>query len=94
MRLFSSALAVFAAVLLCVTGVWAQDRTATRLPDTDLPGFDYEVLKDTDLDTCEAACLDDRICLAFTFNADAGWCFLKGAAGAGEPFEGATSGRH
>lgn len=70
----------------------AADRSVTRLPGTDLPGFDYSVIRDTDLDACEAACVGDSICRAFTFNEQAGWCFLKGAAGTPAPFERATSG--
>src|SRR5690606_21945312 len=32
--------------------------------------------------TCEAACLGDNQCRAFTYNADAAWCFLKSDFGA------------
>lgn len=71
----------------------AQDRAISLLPGTDLPGFDYGVIKNTTLDACSAACADDRICRAFTFNEKAKWCFLKGAAGTETAFAGATSGK-
>lgn len=80
------------AVLATSSGV-AAERQMTRLPGVDLPGFDYAVIKDTDVDACEAACLDDLVCRAFTFNESAGWCFLKGEAAQDTPFDGATSGR-
>jgi len=71
----------------------AQDRPISLLPGTDLPGFDYSTIKNTTLDACSAACSDDRICRAFTFNEKAKWCFLKGSAGPDTAFEGATSGK-
>lgn len=74
-------------------GVLAADHKITLLEDTDLPGFDYSILKDTDLDACTAACTDDNICRAFTFNAQSNWCFLKSAVGEEAAFGGATSGR-
>lgn len=71
----------------------AQDQKITLLENTDLPGFDYAIVKDVDLDACTAACADDNICRAFTFNAQSNWCFLKGTAGEETEFNGATSGR-
>ena len=71
----------------------AADESVTLLPDTDLPGADYSILKDTDLDACTAACVGDNICEAFTFNSQSNWCFLKSAAGEEAQFEGAISGR-
>ena len=65
----------------------------TLLPDTDLPGFDYSVVKDTTLDACEAACADDRICRAFTFNEKAKWCFLKSDAGEVDRVQGCNLGQ-
>lgn len=76
-----------------VSGAMAQDHKITILDNVDLPGADYSILKDTDLEACTAACVDDNICRAFTFNPQANWCFLKGAAGEEAQFDGATSGR-
>jgi tetratricopeptide (TPR) repeat protein len=71
----------------------AADRTMSLLPGNDLPGGDYSVLKQTTLKACEAACVGDNLCQAFTFNQKANWCFLKSRAGTPAPFAGATSGR-
>src|SRR6218665_3789436 len=71
----------------------AADHKITLLENTDLPGFDYSIVRDTDLDACSAACADDNICRAFTFNSQSNWCFLKGSAGEETQFDGATSGR-
>ena len=95
-RLFQSVRGLFAALLFVVTTVAAaaQDTPKiTLLPDTDLPGFDYSTIKDTTLDACQAACADDRICRAFTFNEKAKWCFLKSEVGEATAFKGATSGK-
>jgi hypothetical protein len=94
--LFRSAVWFFAAIILTLglaAPVSAADRSATLLPSTDLPGFDYSVLKDSSVNACTKACTDDRLCKAFTFNEKAGWCFLKGEVGPETKFDGATSGR-
>src|SRR5262249_2672711 len=70
----------------------AADRSGKQLPNTDLPGFDYEVDKNVTLKQCDAACLGDDLCLAYTYNSKTKWCFLKGDAGTPAPFNGATSG--
>ncbi len=94
-RLLGSAGWLFAMLVLAfnIGGAIAQDRAISLMPGTDLPGFDYSVVKNTTLDACSAACADDRICRAFTFNEKAKWCFLKGAAGPETAFTGATSGK-
>jgi alpha-2-macroglobulin len=92
-RLVRSALWLIAATFFAMASVNAAERSITLLPGTDLPGFDYDILKDTSLDACQAACEGDRICRAFTFNESAKWCFLKGEAAEVTPFAGATSGR-
>lgn len=93
MGLGRSALWLVVAAFISLSPSLAADRNITLLPGTDLPGFDYSVLKDVDVDACQAACTDDRICRAFTFNESANWCFLKGAVGPETAFAGATSGR-
>lgn len=84
-----------AALILALSLAQAQaaDQNITLLPDTDLPGFDYAIVKDTDLDACSAACAGDNICQAFTFNQKSNWCFLKGDAGEPTQFKGAVSGK-
>lgn len=85
---------VFAALaLLGAVGAAQAETSVDLLRDTDLPGLDYEIVRDTDLDACEAACRDDDICYAFTFNDRSDWCFLKASAGEQTAFSGATSGK-
>jgi hypothetical protein len=82
-----------AAVLLSMGMTLAQAQDVTILQNTDLPGSDYDIIRDTDLDSCTAACTGDNICQAFTFNEKSNWCFLKSAAGEEAEFDGAVSGR-
>lgn len=92
MHRFAVSLCAVIFVVLGLGFAQAADRSVTLLPDTDLPGLDYSTIKNTDLDGCSAACTDDNICRAFTFNESAKWCFLKGGIPAQSPFDGATSG--
>src|SRR5262245_16221958 len=92
-RLFASAVGLVFTAVLALGPVQAQERSITLLPGTDLPNYDYSVLKDVEPEACEAACADDRICRAFTYNESANWCFLKSEVGTETPFDGATSGR-
>ena len=93
MRLFGLLARVLALLVLLQTpAALAADRTITQLPATDLPGFDYSVIKNIDAEACSAACLDDHVCRAFTFNQKAGWCFLKSGEGPQKPFSAAVSG--
>ncbi len=70
----------------------AADRTSKQLPNMDLPGSDYQVDKGTTLKACDAACIGDDLCRAYTYNSKTKWCFLKGDAGTPAAFAGATSG--
>jgi uncharacterized protein YfaS (alpha-2-macroglobulin family) len=63
------------------------------MQDSDLAGRDFRILKELDLEACKSACLAESACLAFTFNAKAGWCFLKDRFEAPRTFVGAVSGR-
>ncbi|MBC7739613.1 MAG: alpha-2-macroglobulin family protein [Candidatus Saccharibacteria bacterium] len=60
--------------------------------NTDLPGGDIATIFDTTLDACEAACLTNKQCQAFTFNTRNGSCFAKKGQGDPQPFDGAYSG--
>ncbi len=62
-------------------------------PAADYTGFDYNTVKGVDLAGCQNACLADDKCRAFTFNAKAGWCFMKSDFGALTATPGATAGR-
>jgi len=93
-RLLASATWLFVAFVLALAiAAPATAQETTLLRGTDLPGFDYSIIKNTDLNTCQSACEDDRICRAFTFNEQSKWCFLKGDVGSEVDFAGATSGR-
>lgn len=86
---------MFGVLALVLAGAMpsAAETKITLLQGTDLPGFDYSIVRDTDLDSCQAACTDDNICRAFTYNTQSKWCFLKGDVGEQTAFDGATSGR-
>lgn len=86
---------VFGALVLALVGLMpvAAETKITLFENTDLPGFDYSIVKNTDLDSCQAACSEDNICRAFTYNSRSEWCFLKGDIGDRAEFAGATSGR-
>lgn len=83
------------ALLLAVAAApaGAAERRAIVTEGTDYFGRDYQTLKDVDLSDCEAACVADRQCQAFTYNVKARWCFMKAEFGDLRAFAGATSGR-
>ncbi|MCC6983675.1 MAG: alpha-2-macroglobulin family protein, partial [Bauldia sp.] len=85
----------FIAVLLFLgfSAAQAADPRIVLMPGTDLPGHDYSTIQNIELRACEAACLDDRTCRAFTYNEQARWCFLKTDFGRPVDFTRATSGR-
>ncbi len=81
---------------LALSGAHAQDNVLRQLiitENADYPGNDYQTLRDVDQNACEAACLDDNQCRAFTFNTTAGWCFLKSDFGALTLADNAVAGR-
>ena len=57
----------------------------------DFYGADIRSIFDTSIEICRDACEGDVSCKAFTFNANAGACFLKSEHGEESPFEGAQS---
>ena len=98
-RLFEglTGFAVAVALLLPAGGALAQgllpDRRAVLSENVDLPGGDLRSIFDTTLEGCERACLADRACTAFTFNARNGSCFPKAQPGAPTAYQGAYSAR-
>jgi CHAT domain-containing protein len=68
------------------------------LDNLDLPGGDYRdglsdpSLKNIDLGTCQASCVAEQNCKAFTYNTSARVCFLKRSVPARVAFQGAISG--
>ncbi len=68
------------------------ERRFVIAPDTDLPGADIQSIFNTTIEACEAACLNDASCMAFTFNGKSNACFPKSAVGETVGFAGALSG--
>ena len=89
--------AALAASLLVAGKAPAQDlipeRRAVLIDDVDFPGGDLSALYDVGFEACQAACLSDRACTAFTYNRRASACFPKSGAGEATPYAGAISGR-
>jgi uncharacterized protein YfaS (alpha-2-macroglobulin family) len=70
-----------------------QERNVVITKGADYFGADYDVRQDVELEACQAACLGDQHCQAFTYNSAARWCFLKSDVGELRAVEGAVSGR-
>ena len=94
----------FRGLLLLATLVWqalpafaqdqayVPDRRLVLTENTDFSGSDLQSIFDTTLESCEAACLADTRCMAFTFNTHANSCFLKSGVSDQVAFAGAYSG--
>jgi alpha-2-macroglobulin len=93
---FSSVVLAFGLALSSPTASLADDlvpaKRLTLSENTDLPGGDIASIFDTTLDACEAACLTNKQCQAFTFNTRNGSCFPKKNPGEAAYFDGAYSG--
>ncbi len=83
---------LFAAVLGAGSATAAEQHVITT-QDADYAGFDMRTVKGVTLDQCQASCLGDNVCRAFTFNTKAGWCFLKSDFGDLSAAAGAVAGR-
>ncbi|WP_210528243.1 alpha-2-macroglobulin family protein [Rubellimicrobium arenae] len=92
---------LIAALLVLATPALAQgdapdgvpDRRVAISRDVDFYGSDLTQLFDLSLDACQATCLADRACVAFTYNQGAASCFPKSGVGEIRPFDGTISGR-
>ncbi|MEZ5776835.1 MAG: alpha-2-macroglobulin family protein [Paracoccaceae bacterium] len=71
---------------------YVPERRAVLVEDMDFAGSDISSIFDVTYEACEAACLNDKACTAFTFNRRAGSCFPKTAVGEKKPYQGAVSG--
>ncbi|WGW04713.1 alpha-2-macroglobulin family protein [Tropicibacter oceani] len=67
------------------------DRRLIVTRDVDFYGADLQALFDTTLDACEAQCLSNSACKAFTFNKRSNACFPKTDITDRQPYEGAIS---
>ena len=68
-------------------------RHAVMVEGVDFPGAALAPLFDVSFETCEATCLADASCRAFTYNRRSSACFPKSAVTAEQPYQGAISGR-
>ncbi|NMG37836.1 hypothetical protein GRZ55_01120 [Chelativorans sp. ZYF759] len=85
---------LLAMTLLAPVALHAQTgRTVVTTQDADYFGFDLRTEREVSLQQCEAACIADSQCRAFTYNVRAEWCFLKSDHGPLNPFAGAVAGR-
>lgn len=78
---------------LAISANAQENRSITTTENADYFGFDLRTEKDVTLDQCEAICIEDRECRAFTFNTKAQWCFLKTDFIKTVPAEGAIAGK-
>ncbi len=87
-------LAKFLAIsLLAMPAMAADTRSILTTPDGDYFGFDLRTEKNLSLDECEASCIADGSCRAFTYNPKVKWCFLKSDFNQLNTFAGAIAGR-
>jgi uncharacterized protein YfaS (alpha-2-macroglobulin family) len=68
-------------------------RSIERSQNSDYFGFDLRTEQNVSLDQCEAACLGDSGCRAFTYNTRVKWCFLKSDYNLLNAFQGAVAGK-
>lgn len=77
--------------------VWAEspipERRLSLVRNLDYPGGDLQSIFDTTLNACEATCLANPSCVAFTYNSRSNSCFPKTVIGESATYEGAFSGR-
>ncbi|MEJ6398339.1 alpha-2-macroglobulin family protein [Yoonia sp. 208BN28-4] len=94
-RAFIAISAVFFAALTATaqTSEVVPDKRIIITRNVDFLGSDLANIFDTTLAACEAACLNDASCQAFTFNARSNACFPKRTVTEYSPYEGAISGQ-
>ncbi|CDN56092.1 Alpha-2-macroglobulin domain protein [Neorhizobium galegae bv. officinalis bv. officinalis str. HAMBI 1141] len=86
-------LALIVSAFALVSPLTAADRRIESTPNSDYLGFDLRTVKNVSQPQCEAACIGDNACKAFTYNEKAKWCFLKSDYSQLNPFPGATAGK-
>ncbi|EUC01233.1 Alpha-2-macroglobulin MG1 domain-containing protein, partial [Rhizobium sp. CF080] len=92
-RAFFGFLALIVSAFASVSPLTAADRRIESTPNSDYLGFDLRTVKNVSQPQCEAACIGDNACKAFTYNEKAKWCFLKSDYSQLNPFQGATAGK-
>lgn len=71
----------------------AGGRSVVTTRDGDYFGFDLRTEQNVSLAQCEARCIADEDCRAFTYNPKVKWCFLKSDFNRLNTFAGAVAGR-
>ncbi|MEO4000253.1 alpha-2-macroglobulin family protein [Mesorhizobium sp. CAU 1732] len=86
---------VFVFLFIAIAGPASgqDERSIVTTENGDYFGFDLRTERDVTLDQCEAVCLADPSCGAFTYNTRAQWCFLKSDFSVLNPFAGAVAGK-
>jgi alpha-2-macroglobulin len=85
---------LLAVLFATATAALAQgSRMVVTTEDADYFGFDLRTEQNVTLRECEAACIGDGQCSAFTYNTRARWCFLKSDYNVLNSFPGAVAGR-
>jgi uncharacterized protein YfaS (alpha-2-macroglobulin family) len=93
-RRLSVILTMTLSLLALTLPVSAQDsRSVVTVDDADYFGFDLRTEKNVSLDECEASCIADGSCRAFTYNPKVKWCFLKSDYNQMNSFAGAVAGK-
>ncbi len=94
-RFLARAFAAFGLIVGLAGGAAAQmdTRSIERSQNSDYFGFDLRTVQSVTLNQCEAACLGDSQCRAFTYNTRVKWCFLKSDYNKLNTFAGAVAGK-
>ncbi|PYE85320.1 alpha-2-macroglobulin family protein [Phyllobacterium leguminum] len=91
---FAGFVALFSVILIgSILPVLAAERQVIITQDADYIGSDMRTQKNVTLGQCEAACVGENACRAFTYNPQAKWCFLKSDFTAPTPSPGAIAGK-
>lgn len=92
-RAFFGFSALLFSALALASPMAAAERRVETTQDGDYLGFDLRTVKNVSQAQCEAACIGDNGCKAFTYNTKAKWCFLKSDYGQLNSFQGAVAGK-
>jgi len=92
-RTFLGLSALILSAFVAASPLSAADRRIETTADGDYAGFDLRTVKNVSQPQCEAACIGDNSCKAFTYNVKAKWCFLKSDYGPLNTFVGAVAGK-
>ncbi len=74
-------------------GAAETNRDIVTTKDGDYFGFDLRTEEDVTLEQCEAVCLAESTCKAFTYNPKVKWCFMKSDFNQLHSFPGAIAGK-